>query len=70
MFKVIQRDYKSSSIGSGPQFYTKPPTALPANQTMEFDEGPKITVFIGKIAELRLENAPGFQLIVHFRQHQ
>lgn len=50
-FQVIQQrdSYKSSSIGSGPQFYTKPPTSLPANQTIEFDEGPKITVFIGEL---------------------
>lgn len=44
------RDY-NKSIGSGPQFYTKPPTAVPSNQTIEFDEGPKITVFIGNISE-------------------
>lgn len=48
---IQQRDsYKSSSIGSGPQFYTKPPTSLPANQTIEFDEGPKITVFVGNFS--------------------
>lgn len=52
---IQQRDsYKSSSIGSGPQFYTKPPTSLPINQTIEFDEGPKITVFVGKFALLDL----------------
>lgn len=53
MFQVIQQrdSYKSSSIGSGPQFYTKPPTSLPANQTIEFDEGPKITVFIGLLLD-------------------
>jgi RNA-binding protein 25 len=38
----------SGSIGSGPQFYTKPPSNIPSNQTIEFDDGPKITVFIGK----------------------
>lgn len=67
MFQVIQRDYKSSSIGSGPQFYTKPPTALPANQTIEFDEGPKITVFIGKL--MAFIQSP-LDLNPHFRQHQ
>lgn len=37
-----------SSIGSGPQFYSKPPTSIPSNQTIEFDDGPKITIFIGE----------------------
>lgn len=50
MFQVLQR---GPSIGSGPQFYTKPPTALPINQTIEFDEGPKITVFVGKFSDFR-----------------
>lgn len=45
---------KGPSIGSGPQFYTKPPTSIPANQTIEFDEGPKITVFIGLLADFSL----------------
>lgn len=43
-----ENNFKTSgSIGSGPQFYTKPPSNLPSNQTIEFDDGPKITVFIG-----------------------
>lgn len=51
--KIIQPNRENSfktsgSIGSGPQFYSKPPTNLPSNQTIEFDDGPKITVFIGK----------------------
>lgn len=48
MFQVMQR---GPSIGSGPQFYTKPPSALPINQTIEFDEGPKITVFVGEFQD-------------------
>lgn len=44
-----ENNFKTTgSIGSGPQFYSKPPTNLPSNQTIEFDDGPKITVFIGK----------------------
>lgn len=38
----------TGTIGSGPQFYAKPPINIPPNQTLEFDDGPKITVFIGK----------------------
>lgn len=46
-----ENNFKSTgSIGSGPQFYTKPPSNIPSNQTIEFDDGPKITVFIGKLA--------------------
>lgn len=55
IFSNFQTNYKggnSSSIGSGPQFYTKPPSAIPSNQTIEFDDGPKITVFIGEIQRL------------------
>jgi hypothetical protein len=50
-FAIFQAMQRGPSIGSGPQFYTKPPTALPVNQTIEFDEGPKITVFIGELYE-------------------
>lgn len=59
----FQSNYKggnASSIGSGPQFYTKPPSALPSNQTIEFDDGPKITVFIGEL-DLLLQ----FQLLTN-----
>ncbi|KAG5670293.1 hypothetical protein PVAND_000569 [Polypedilum vanderplanki] len=45
------RENYGKTIGSGPQFYTKPPTNIPSNQTIEFDEGPKITVFVGNISD-------------------